>query len=147
MLTNDVLQEVLTLNEAAQLSAGLGWALDQDNLSRYARSGQIAARKSDSAWLTTRTALAQLLASLKTERQGRLHIRFNSDSLTPEICAMLKEINQTRAHLETRITPEQKKRLWDEMLPEAIYHTNRIEGNRLSLEQVRAILAEEQVSG
>lgn len=144
MLANRILEEVITLPEAATLAGHMGYTLDRSNLLRHARSGRLLARKSEGTWLTTRAAVQALVLELATETRGRprRHMPDWADvQLTPELLATLDEIDSLRAELEARpLSEAEKEKLHRELTIEAIYHTNHIEGNSLTLPEVRAIV-------
>ena len=146
MLNIRVLSEVVTLGEAAELARQLGHPLDRANLSRYAHSGRLAARKSKGTWLTTRGAIRDLVVSLEAESRGRprpikikkLAVTY---SRTPELAASLRRIQEARESLRSqRLTPEREAQLWDELTTRAVYHTNHLEGNPLTFEEARAVI-------
>ena len=146
MLETQILNEVVTLGEAVELAKQLGHPLDRANLARYAQSGRLAARKSKGTWLTTRGAMRDLVVSLEAEARGRprpvkirrLAITYNR---TPELAASLKRIQETREALRAKKLPSAREaQLWDELTTEAIYHTNRLEGNPLTFEEAQAVI-------
>lgn len=61
--------------------------------------------------------------------------------MSPKLAATLEEIDHLRAELaqQTRSQADEEH-LRRELTVEAIYHTNRIEGNQLTLPEVRAIV-------
>ena len=152
MLARQILEEVITLPEGSVLAAKMGYALDRSNLLRYARSGRLVARKSQGAWLTTRAALQALIVELAADTRGRPRpvSALGADEktptwatveLTPAMAASLTEIDALRSELAGRPhSPAERERLCRELTVEAIYHTNRIEGNLLSLPEVRAVV-------
>ena len=71
MIAGQALNEVMTLAEAVKLSHLLGHPVDRANLLRYAQEGRLAARKSAGTWLTTRSALRELVISLEAQTRGR----------------------------------------------------------------------------
>ncbi len=146
MLTNQMLDEVVTLGEAVDLAGRLGHPLDRANLMRYAQSGRLIARKSRGTWLTTRSAVRELVVSLEAETRGRprpvkvkrLAVTYTR---TPELLASLKRIQETREALRARaLSPAREAELWDRLTTEAIYHTNRLEGNSLTFEEAQAVI-------
>ncbi len=59
----------------------------------------------------------------------------------PALVVSLKRIQATRAALRIRaLSPERKAQLWDELTPQAAYHTNHLEGNPLTCEEARAVI-------
>lgn len=143
MLTNEILREAITLPEAVELSAQLGHALDRRNLHRYARSGRLAARKSQGTWLTTRSALVELIADLERERRGRpLQTPRAATPLaydrTPEVEAMLAEIERLRTELTRRPAPPPA--ILQALETDAIYYTAHLEGNPLTLDEARQVI-------
>jgi hypothetical protein len=143
MVTKEILREVITLPEAVELSARLGHALDRRNLQRYARSGRLAARKSQSTWLTTRSALTLLIADLEQERRGRPLQTSRADPYlayerTPEIEAMLADIEQLRVELARRPLPPPA--ILQALETDAIYYTAHLEGNPLTLKEARQVI-------
>lgn len=152
MLTRQILEEVITLPEASVLAGKMGYALDRSNLLRYARSGRLVARKSQGAWLTTRAALQALIVELAGEARGRPRSASVLDAVagTPawatveiaaDVAASLSEIDALRRELADQPhSPAERERLRRELTVEAIYHTNHIEGNLLSLPEVRALV-------
>lgn len=144
MHTREILEEVITLPEASVLAEKMGYTLDRSNLLRYARSGRLLARKSQGTWLTTRAALQALVVELASETRGRPRSArplWAEAKITPDVAAALAEIDALRAEVagQTR-SPAEREWLRRELIVEAIYHTNRIEGNLLSLPEVRAIV-------
>jgi len=141
MLTKEILHEAITLPEAVELSARLGHALDRRNLQRYARSGRLAARRSGSAWLTTRSALVALLADLERETRGR-PLRPTPATptyeRTPEIAAMLAEVEQLRVELARRPAPPPA--ILQALETDAVYYTAHLEGNPLTLDEARRVI-------
>ena len=144
MQTQNALQEVVTLPEASKLTATMGYGLDRSNLLRYARAGRLMARKSGGTWLTTRSAVQALILELAGETRGRprtLLTPWTEVSMSPELTETLAEIDHLRAELAQQIrTPAEEEHLRRELTVEAIYHSNRIEGNQLSLPEVRAVV-------
>jgi hypothetical protein len=144
MLTRQILEEVITLPEAALLAEKMGYTLDRSNLLRYARSGRLVARKSQGAWLTTRAALQALIVELAAEARGRprpISPAWAEVEVTPDLAASLAEIDVLRAEVAGQSrSPAERERVRRELIVEAIYHTNRIEGNPLSLPEVRAVV-------
>lgn len=144
MQTQSALQEVVTLPEASKLAATMGYGLDRSNLLRYARAGRLLARKSGGTWLTTRSAVQALILELAGETRGRprtLLTPWAEVAMSPELAETLAEIDHLRGELaqQTR-SPAEEEHLRRELTVEAIYHSNRIEGNQLSLPEVRAIV-------
>lgn len=144
MQTQNALQEVVTLPEASMLAATMGYGLDRSNLLRYARAGRLMARKSGGTWLTTRSAVQALIIELAGETRGRpraLLTPWAEVSMSPDLAEALAEIDYLRGELaqQTR-SPAEEEHLRRELTVEAIYHSNRIEGNQLSLPEVRAIV-------
>lgn len=146
MLTDQMLTEVVTIGEAIELAKRLGHPLDRANLMRYAQKGRLTARKSKGTWLTTRSAVRDLVVSLEAESRGRprpvqvrqLAIKYTR---TPALVASLKRIQETRETLRTRaLSPERETQLWDELTTQAVYHTNHLEGNPLTFEEARAVI-------
>lgn len=152
MLARQILEEVITLPEGSVLAGKMGYTLDRSNLLRYARSGRLVARKSRGAWLTTRAALQALIVELAAEARGRprpVPARGAVDNvpawatveIAPGVTASLAEIDALRGELASRPhSPVERERLRRELIVEAIYHTNRIEGNLLSLPEVRTVV-------
>ncbi|MBK6433580.1 hypothetical protein [Candidatus Amarolinea dominans] len=144
MLTQNVLQEVITLPEASVLAAGMGHGLDRSNLLRYARTGRLVARKSGGTWLTTRAALEVLIVELAGETRGRPRAQsaaWAEVTMTPELEDILARIDRLRAELAQQVrSPINDQRQRRELIVEAIYHTNHLEGNQLSLPEVRAVV-------
>jgi predicted nucleotidyltransferase len=140
----EILEEVITLPEAATIAAQMGYSLDRSNLLRYARSGRLAARKSEGTWLTTRSALQALILELAAQPRGRPRAEaptWATFKMTPELVATLDQIDELRAQVNgLEQSPADEERLRRELTIEVIYHTNRIAGNRLSLPEVRAIV-------
>jgi ribosomal protein L17 len=122
----------------------MGYKLDRSNLLRYARSGRLVARKSQGAWLTTRAALQALIVELAAEARGRPRQSapaWAEVEITPHLAASLAEIDALRAELaRVRRSQAEREQLRRELIVEAIYHTNRIEGNPLSLSEVRRVV-------
>ncbi len=147
MIVPQVLDEVLTLAEAVTIADRLGHPIDRANLIRYAQTGRLQARKSGGTWLTTRTALRDLVVSLEAEARGRpRHVRLSGQravryTRTPELVSTLKDIQQLRAALRERPLPaEQEARLWAELTTAAVYHTNHLEGNLLTFEEAQEVI-------
>lgn len=144
MVVQDILEEVITLPEAAVIADQMGYPLDRSNLLRYAQSGRLVARKSEGTWLTTRSALQALILDLVAEPRGRPREEapaWATFEMTPELVTTLNTIDELRTQVNALIrSSDEKERLRRELTIEAIYHTNRIEGNRLSLPEVRAIV-------
>jgi len=150
MLARQILEEVITLPEGSVLAGQMGYALDRSNLLRYARSGRLVARKSQGAWLTTRAALQALIVELAAEARGRPRPvlgavegvpAWATVDIAPDVAASLSEIDALRSELAGQPhSPAERERLRRELIVEAIYHTNRIEGNPLSLPEVRAVV-------
>ncbi len=148
MLTHQALHEVITLSEASELAARWRHPIDRGNLLRYAQSGRLTARKSKGTWLTTRHALRRLIEELEEEPRGRPRIisppsaviAFNTDD---ELNDILVQVRRLQAELQDQsLSPEQESTLWDELTAEAVYYTNRIEGNRLTWEEARQVIEE-----
>ncbi len=144
MLTQQALEEVVTLPEAVILARRLGYALDRSNLLRYARSGRLIARKSQGTWLTTRSALQALAIELALQPRGRPRAAepaWATVEPSAELTAILAEIDDLKAQINARErSADETERLRRELTVEAIYHTNRIEGNPLTLPEVRAVV-------
>lgn len=144
MTVQEILEEVITLPEAATIAAQMGYSLDHSNLLRYAQSGRLVARKSEGTWLTTRSALQALILELAAQPRGRPRAEvpaWATFKMTPELAATLDQIDELRAQVSGLArSPAEEERLRRELTIEAIYHTNRIEGNRLSLPEVRVIV-------
>jgi len=152
MLARQILEEVITLPEGSILAGKMGYALDRSNLLRYARSGRLVARKSQGAWLTTRAALQALIVELAAEARGRPRPAsvlgaagetpaWATVEIAPDVAASLAEIDALRSELADQPhSPAERERLGRELIVEAIYHTNRIEGNLLSLSEVRTVV-------
>lgn len=143
MLTHEILREAITLPEAVELSSRLGHTLDRRNLQRYARGGRLVARKSQGTWLTTRSALVELIADLERERRGRplqttQTAKPPAYQRTPEIEAMLTEIERLRAELSRRPAPPPA--ILQALETDAIYHTAHLEGNPLTLHEARQVI-------
>lgn len=122
----------------------MGYGLDRSNLLRYARAGRLLARKSGGTWLTTRSAVQALIVELAGEARGRPRVfstPWTEVLMSPELAETLAEIDHLRLELaqQTR-SPEEEDHLRRTLTVEAIYHSNRIEGNQLSLPEVRAIV-------
>jgi hypothetical protein len=147
MASAEILEEVLTLTEAAEVAYRLGHPLDRSNLVQYANQGRLQARKSGGTWLTTRTAVRELILSLESETRGRPRkyqlsrgrtVRYTRN---PELIATLADIQRLRSELRQASLPAQQARqLWDELTAVAIYHTNHLEGNVLTFEEAKAII-------
>ena len=149
MVTDRVLEEVLTLAEAVIVAERLGHPLDRNNLVRYAKEGRLVARKSGGTWLTTRAAVRDLVVSLEAEKRGRprkLHLapgRVVRYSRTPELVSTLSDIQRLRGELrERKLSAEREAQLWEELSTAAIYHTNRLEGNTLTFEEAQGVIDE-----
>ncbi len=150
MLARQILEEVITLPEGSVLAGKMGYTLDRGNLLRYARSGRLVARKSQGAWLTTRAALQALIVELAAEARGRPRPApvlgaeipaWATVEIAPDVAASLAEIDALRSELANQPhSPAERERLRRELTVEGIYHTNRIEGNPLSLPEVRAVV-------
>ena len=147
MIAGQVLNEVMTLAEAVQFARLLGHPVDRANLLRYAQEGRLTARKSAGTWLTTRSALRDLVVSLETQPRGRpRQVRLGEGrsigySLTPELAAALQEIEQLQTALRDQtIEPAQEQQLLDELNARAVYHTNHLEGNELTYEEAKAVI-------
>jgi hypothetical protein len=144
MLVREVLEEVITLPEAAELSEEMGYALDRANLVRYAQDGRLMARKSRGTWLTTRSALQALILEFSRKQRGRPRPQspnWAEVELTPSLLSTLDAIDERVTALNATVrSPEEQAQLHRELTVEAIYHTNRIEGNALSLPEVRALV-------
>ncbi len=150
MIATEILEEALTLTEAVTIAQRLGHPLDRNNLARYAAEGRLLARKSGGTWLTTRSALRDLIVSLESETRGRrrqviIGKRVARYARTPELVERLGEIQRLRSRLRSRkLSATQEARLWNELTARAIYHTNRVEGNALSFKEASAIIEEYQ---
>lgn len=149
MATAQILEEVLTLAEAVVIAEHLGHPLDRNNLIRYAKEGRLVARKSGGTWLTTRSALRDLVVSLESETRGRprrLHLapgRIVQYSRTPELVSALADIQHLRSTLRAkRLSAEHEARLWEDLTTAAVYHTNHLEGNELTFDEAKAIIIE-----
>lgn len=60
---------------------------------------------------------------------------------TPELMRSLKRIQAARQALRAEALPAAPEaKLWDDLTTEAIYHTNRLEGNPLTFEEARAVI-------
>ena len=144
MMIPHILEEVVTLPEAATIASQMGYALDRSNLLRYAHSGRLIARKSEGAWLTTRSALRALIAELALAPRGRPRQEsptWAQVETTTNLGATLAAIDDLRVQLAAQKRTEAERiQLRRELTVEAIYRTNRIEGNQLSLHEVRAIV-------
>jgi hypothetical protein len=147
MATAEILEEVLTLSEAATVAEHFGHPIDRNNLIRYAKEGRLQSRKSGGTWLTTRSAVRALILSLEAETRGRPRklrlspgrtIRYTR---TPELLANLADIQRLRAELrEMKLGPEQERQLWDDLTTRAVYHTTHLEGNELTFEEAKAVI-------
>lgn len=149
MVINHVLDEVLTVAEAVAVAVRLGHPVDRNNLVRYAKEGRLVARKSGGTWLTTRSAVRDLIVSLETEKRGRprklqlLPKRIARYTRTPELVVALKDIQRLRTSLRERVLPaEREAQLWEDLTTAAVYHTNRLEGNSLTFEEAKAVIDE-----
>ena len=147
MIAGQMLNEVMTLAEAVHLARLLGHPVDRANLLRYAQEGRLPARKSAGTWLTTRSALRELVVSLETQARGRpRQVRLGEErsvhySLTPELAAALQEIEQLQTALRDQsLEPAQEQQLLDELNARAVYHTNHLEGNELSYEEAKTVI-------
>ena len=146
--SKDILEQVETIGEAVDLAHQLGHTVDRANLVRYARLGRMDARKSKGTWLTTRDAVRKLVVSLENEARGRpqipevrvpqLAIKYRQ---TPELVKALERIQSARKQLrDQRLAPDREAKLWHELTSRAIYHTNHMEGNMLSLQEADAVI-------
>jgi hypothetical protein len=55
--------------------------------------------------------------------------------------ASLKQIQETRQALRGRtLSSTREAELWDQLTTEAVYHTNRLEGNMLTFEEAQAVI-------
>jgi len=147
MIVGQVLNEVMTLAEAVKLSRLLGHPVDRANLLRYAQEGRLTARKSAGTWLTTRSAVRDLVVSLESHTRGRpRQVRLGEGrsvrySLTPELTATMQEIEQLQTALRSQtLEPEQEQQLLDELSAVAVYHTNHLEGNDLTYEEAKTVI-------
>lgn len=144
MTVKAILSEVITLPEAVDVAAQMGYKLDRSNLLRSAQGGRLAARKSVGTWLTTRTAVQKLVLELATEERGRprpVVPTWADVQMTPELTGVLEEIDQLRQQIAaTPRQPAEEERLRQELAIEAIYHASHLAGNSLSLSEVRAIV-------
>ncbi len=144
MIVQEILEEVVTLPEAATIATTIGYTLDRSNLLRYAQSGRLMARKSEGTWLTTRSALQALILELAAQPRGRPRTQapdWATFEMTPELAATLAEIDKLREQVSAVERPTaEREQLHRDLTVEAIYHTNRIEGNRLSLPEVRVVV-------
>ena len=144
MLTQNALHEVVTLPEASALAATMGYGLDRSNLLRYARTGRLVARKSGGTWLTTRSAVQALIVELADETRGRPRAQsavWTEAPMSPELAVALEEIDRLRLELVQPVRSQaEADYLRRELTVEAIYHTNHIEGNQLSLSEVREVV-------
>lgn len=60
---------------------------------------------------------------------------------TPSLATQLQRLQAARERLRARLlAPVREAALWDELTTEAVYHTNRLEGNRLTFEEARAVI-------
>jgi hypothetical protein len=139
----------MTLAEAVRLSRLLGHPVDRANLLRYAQEGRLTARKSAGTWLTTRSALRDLVISLETQTRGRpRHVRLAEGrsvqySITPELATTFHEIELLQSALRSQtLEPEQEQQLLDELNARAVYHTNHLEGNELTYEEAKRVIGE-----
>lgn len=144
MIVQEILEEVVTLPEAAIIATNMGYNLDRSNLLRYAQAGRLVARKSEGTWLTTRSALQALILELAAQPRGRPRAEapdWATFEMTPELAATLAKIDKLREQVSAIERPTaEREQLHRDLTIEAIYHTNRIEGNRLSLPEVRVIV-------
>lgn len=144
MIVQDVLEEVITLPEAVDLAEEIGYSLDRSNLARYAQNGRLVARKSRGTWLTTRSALQALIVELAGEQRGRPRPQIPAWAqveLTPDLLGSLKAIDEQVADLAAHSrAPDEQDHVQRELIVEAIYHSNRIEGNHLSLPEVCSLV-------
>lgn len=144
MTVKEILSEVITLPEAVDVAAQMGYKLDRSNLLRNAQMGRLAARKSVGTWLTTRTAVQKLVIELATEDRGRPRSavpNWADVKMTPELAGVLEEIDQLRQQITaTPRQPQEEDRMRQALTIEAIYHTSQLAGNSLSLPEVRAIV-------
>lgn len=146
MIATEILEEALTLTEAVTVAERLGHPLDRNNLTRYAFAGRLLARKSGGTWLTTRSALRDLIVSLESEtrgrpRQVRIGKRVARYTRTPELVEQLGEIQELRTRLRShKLAASQEARMWKELTTSAIYHTNRMEGNALTFQEAAAVI-------
>lgn len=149
MVAAQVLDEALTLAEAAAVAERLGHPLDRNNLVRYAKEGRLVARKSGGTWLTTRASVRDLIVSLEAEKRGRprkLRLargRIARHTRTPELVSALTDIQRLRAALRGRtLSAEKEARLWEALTTSAIFHTNHLEGNPLTFEEAKGVIDE-----
>lgn len=144
MTVQDILGEVVTIPEAVDLVNRMGYKLDRSNLLRNAQSGRLVARKSNGTWLTTRAALQELVVGLASEERGRpraTKLTWSEYEVTPTLLAALDEIDSLRQQLAAQPrNPEEQEKIRHQLAVEAIYHTNHLAGNSLSLTEVRAII-------
>jgi|GEM_PF-1368309 len=149
MVSTQILDEVMTLAEAATVAERLGHPVDRNNLVRYAKDGRLVSRKSGGTWLTTRAAVRDLVVSLEAETRGRprrLHLapgRVVQYARTPELVSALADIQRLRTTLrDQRLPAEREADLWEALTTAAIYHTNHLEGNALTFDEAQAIISE-----
>jgi len=147
MATAEILGEVLTLSEAAAVADYFGHPIDRNNLVRYAKEGRLQSRKSGGTWLTTRSAVRELILSLEAETRGRPRKLRLSPGRTirytrqPELLAALADIQRLRAELrEIKLPPEKERQLWEDLTTVAVYHTTHLEGNELTFEEAKAVI-------
>lgn len=144
MTAHEALQEVVTLPEAVAFADTLGYVLDRSNLLRYAQTGRLTARKSAGTWLTTRSAVQALIVDLVQEPRGRPRPssgQWQEVVITPELEQVLLQIDQLQETLAVQPkSREEEDTVRRGLIVEAIYHTNRIEGNQLSLAEVRGLV-------
>lgn len=144
MIVQEILEEVVTLPEAATIATKMGYNLDRSNLLRYAQGGRLVARKSEGTWLTTRSALQALILELAAQPRGRPRAEapdWATFEMTPKLAATLAKIDKLREQVSAIERPAaEREQLHRDLTIEAIYHTNRIEGNHLSLPEVRVIV-------
>ncbi len=144
MIISQILEEVVTLPEAATIASQMGYSLDRSNLLRYAQSGRLVARKSQGAWLTPRSALQALIVELALASRGRPRQSppiWAQVETTADLGATLAAIDDLRGQLGAQHRSEAECiQMRRELTVEAIYRTNRIEGNQLSLREVRDIV-------
>ncbi|MBK6432926.1 hypothetical protein [Candidatus Amarolinea dominans] len=108
-----------------------------------ARDGS--SRKSGGTWLTTRAALSGvLIVELAGEARGRPRAQsaaWAEVTMTPELEDILARIDRLRAGWLNRCAARSMTNVSAaELIVEAIYHTNHLEGNQLSLPEVRAVV-------
>ncbi|HLE62728.1 MAG TPA: hypothetical protein VI750_06310 [Pyrinomonadaceae bacterium] len=149
MLTTQVLDEVLTVAEAVEVAERMGHPVDRNNLVHYAKDGRLVARKSGGTWLTTRSAVRDLIVSLETETRGRPRkLRLSPKRIvrytrTPELVSALQDIQRLRATLRDQALPaEREAQLWDDLTTAAVYHTNHLEGNQLTFDEAKVVIEE-----